>query len=326
MLQPARDDPGAPFRTAGPRARAPPAAPPKERRTHGRRPGSASRHTRPPSAGRAPFLLARTVHGPGRGGRAAAGRGRPACRSTSARVTDPSGPVPVTPPASSPSCPATRSASEPAQGVDNRLLRRYRGRDRVEDRVEVDSMVGIQIGNAARLSEVVDAERIATVSCGRSDPVEGARMGVGHGDEARSRRERIEQPVRDGSGRRGPLRGGLGPPPAIRRRGGRERSPRARRYRAAPGAPPRGRRGPRPRPRPRRRWRGPTPAWAGRASIHRAGSRTRRPSSTPERAARRTGCSSEDRPSRPLRLRGAPAPAGSPAPSSPAAGSRSSSA
>src|ERR1700676_5322387 len=61
--------------------------------------------------------------------------------------------------------------------------RRYGLRSR-NDRVGVDAVVAIEIGNGAGLAEMLDAERPHPMAADRAEPGERRRMTIEHGDEA----------------------------------------------------------------------------------------------------------------------------------------------
>ena len=52
------------------------------------------------------------------------------------------------------------------------------------DRVGVDAVVTIEIGNGAGLAEMLDAERPHPMTADRAEPGERRRMAIEHGDEA----------------------------------------------------------------------------------------------------------------------------------------------
>ena len=87
----------------------------------------------------------------------------------------------------------------PAAGASSRLLRASLAR--AKDRVGVEAVVAVQVGDVAGLAEGRHAERRHGVAVDRAEPREGERMAVEDGDEARGVRHVGEQPrdVRGGA-------------------------------------------------------------------------------------------------------------------------------
>ncbi len=124
----------------------------------------------------------------------------------------------------------------------------------LEDRVHVQAMNAIEVGNVTGLTEVVDAERIGAVAGHAAEPRQARGMPVDDGDERGIRPEGAEQSLDVRRRARRALRtGALRGRPAAR--GGDRR--RSRRAAPPPGCPrgsARAPRGPRARAAPRTRW------------------------------------------------------------------------
>src|SRR3984957_15396630 len=63
-----------------------------------------------------------------------------------------------------------------------------------EDRLRVDPIMTIKIGNGARLAEMLDAERTRPVPDHRAEPGESRRVPVDDGDQAAMGRNLAQQP------------------------------------------------------------------------------------------------------------------------------------
>lgn len=75
---------------------------------------------------------------------------------------------------------------------------RAAGRNRLccrDDGIGVDAIVPIELGERARLAEVLDAQRACSVSGNGADPGKSRRVPIKHGDNAAMRRYIGEQPL-----------------------------------------------------------------------------------------------------------------------------------
>src|SRR5437588_2121652 len=75
---------------------------------------------------------------------------------------------------------------------------RLAGRDRLgggDDRVGVDAIVPVELGDRSGLAEMLDPERAHAVAADGAEPRQGCRMAVQHGDDAAMRRHLVEQPL-----------------------------------------------------------------------------------------------------------------------------------
>ena len=75
---------------------------------------------------------------------------------------------------------------------------RLTGRDRLHGRnngVRVDAIVPVELRDGAGLAEMLDPERPHPVAADRSEPGQGRRMAVEHGDNAAMGRQLGEQPL-----------------------------------------------------------------------------------------------------------------------------------
>ena len=72
--------------------------------------------------------------------------------------------------------------------------RRRQRRGGAGDGLGVDAVMAVEIGDGARLTEMLDAERARAMTRHRAEPTERRRMAVDDGDEAAMRRQRLEQP------------------------------------------------------------------------------------------------------------------------------------
>ena len=70
----------------------------------------------------------------------------------------------------------------------NRLCRR-------DDGVGVDAIVPIELGERARLAEMLNAQRARSVSGNSAEPAESRWVAIKHGDNAAMRRHVGEQPL-----------------------------------------------------------------------------------------------------------------------------------
>jgi hypothetical protein len=66
---------------------------------------------------------------------------------------------------------------------------------RRDDSVGVDAIVPIELGERARLAEMLDAQRARSVSGNSAEPGESHWVAIKHGDNAAMRRHVGEQPL-----------------------------------------------------------------------------------------------------------------------------------
>src|SRR5262245_28802574 len=63
----------------------------------------------------------------------------------------------------------------------------------VDDRIGIDAVVAIEVGDAAGLAKALDPERVDAMAAHAAEPAERRRMTVEHGDDAALARQRREQ-------------------------------------------------------------------------------------------------------------------------------------
>src|SRR6478609_6287904 len=73
------------------------------------------------------------------------------------------------------------------RGADGETLRR------IDDGVGVDAVVAIEVANRAGLAELLDAERLNTMTAHAAEPAERRRMAVDYGHDAAVARQRRQQ-------------------------------------------------------------------------------------------------------------------------------------